>query len=245
MKTPVHWEPLGCGIEVLVSDAHRFNTDTVLLAYFAAPKPTERACDLGSGCGAIPLLWCRKNPPRSVAAVELQRDACALLRQSVERNGLCGRVRVLEGDLREMPKRLGAECFDLITCNPPYKPLGTGLVNPDEGKRTARHETSCTHAQILHTAVRLLRFGGRFCLCQRPERLCDVVSDMREAGLEPKKLRFVQARAQKEPKLFLIEGRKGGNPGLTAAPTLLLEDENGGLSMEMKQVYKEYAEVVR
>ena len=241
-----HWEPLGCGVEVLTNETHRFNTDTVLLSYFASPKSHERACDLGAGCGAIPLLWCRKAPPRHITAVELQADACSLLRRSVEKNGLGEKISVLEGDLRDLPGRLPAECFDVVTCNPPYKPLGAGLLNPETGKRTARHETDCTLAEIFAVAKRQLRFGGRFCLCLRPERLCDVLCGLRRAGLEPKRLRFVHARATKAPKLFLLEAKKGGNPGgLSAEPPLLLEDGRGGLSEEMKQVYREYAEVVR
>ncbi len=31
--------------------------DALLLAEFAAPKPREAACDLGCGCGIIPLMW--------------------------------------------------------------------------------------------------------------------------------------------------------------------------------------------
>ena len=48
-------------------------------------------------------------------------------------------------------------------------------------------------------------------------------------GLEPKRLRFVCARAGAVPSLALIEGRRGAAPGLTVEPTLLLEDENGTL----------------
>ena len=52
----LHWEPLAPACRVLVSREHTFNTDTILLAHFAAPKHKERCIDLGTGCGTISLL---------------------------------------------------------------------------------------------------------------------------------------------------------------------------------------------
>ena len=47
---------LGRGIKVKINRVHRFSTDAVLLADFASPKKDDIACDLGTGCGIIPLL---------------------------------------------------------------------------------------------------------------------------------------------------------------------------------------------
>ena len=64
---------------------------------------------------------------------------------------------------------------------------------------------------------------------------------MRESGIEPKRLRLVQQRKNKAPKLFLIEGKKGGRSGgLVVNDTLLIEDESGGLSDEMIEIYGDY-----
>ena len=59
----------------------------------------------------------------------------------------------------------------------------------------------------------------------------------------PKKLRFVQQRPSKAPKLFLIEGRLGGRPGgLCVLPTLFIEGSDGGFSEEMIKIYGDYKE---
>ncbi len=66
---------------------------------------------------------------------------------------------------------------------------------------------------------------------------------MRRHNIEPKRLRFVQQRVNKPPKLFLIEGRRGGRPnGLIVEPVLFIEDERGGLSQEMINIYGAYKE---
>ena len=55
------------------------------------------------------------------------------------------------------------------------------------------------------------------------------MESMRRFGIEPKRLRLVQQRRDKAPKLFLLEGRRGGKRGfLDVLPTLFIEDENGG-----------------
>ena len=220
----LHLEPLGGGIEIYVSDSYHFSTDTILLADFSKQTGAKRCADLGTGCGTIPLLWLKNEPRLTVDAVEIQEQACALLQKSVEHKG-----------------RLPFGAYDVVACNPPYKPEGTGILNPEEKKLIARHESECTLDDICQAASKLLQFGGRLCMCQRPERLADVMESMRRFDIEPKRLRMVQQRKSKAPKLFLLEGRRGGKRGfLDVMPTLFIEDENGDFSQEMLDIYGDY-----
>ena len=237
----LHLEPLGSGMEIYVTESYHFSTDTILLADFSKPKGAKRCVDLGSGCGTIPLLWLKSEPNISVCAVEIQQDACELIEKSDEHNHLEEKLTVLCADLKELKGKLPFGAFDLVACNPPYKPCGTGLRNPEEKLRTARHETDCTLDDVCEAASNLLQFGGKFCLCQRPERLADAMESMRRFDLEPKRLRMVQQRKSKAPKLFLIEGRRGGKRGfLDVLPTLFIEDEHGNFSEEMMTIYGDY-----
>ena len=227
-------EPLGGGIRILVNDMYHFSTDTILLADFAKPRKGGTAVDLGTGCGTIPLLWSRNDKSLRITAVEIQSEACGLLRRSVELNGL-DNIEVVNGDLRNLSLPLG--CFDLVVCNPPYKESGTGIQNPDSQKLLARHEESCTFDEVCAAAKSLLQFGGRFAVCLRPDRLTDALVTMRKYDLEPKRLRFVQQRQGKAPKLFLLEGRRGGKRGgLKTESTLYIESD------EMLDIYGEYKE---
>jgi tRNA1(Val) A37 N6-methylase TrmN6 len=236
-----HFEPLGDGIKIIVSESFHFSTDTILLADFAKPRKNSRAADLGTGCGTIPMLWARKNRSAEIFAVELQPQACDMARRSIGHNKI-ENIRVVNCDLKELRGVLPFGWFDLVACNPPYKESGTGITNPDEEKLLARHEAECTVEDVTLAAKNLLQFGGRFCMCQRPERLADVMAAMRKNDLEPKRLRFVQQRSSKAPKLFLIEGRRGGKGGgLVVEPTLMIE-ENGKLSEEMRLIYGSYKE---
>ncbi len=236
-------EPLGNGIRVIVSLNHVFGTDTVLLAHFSAPRKNDKACELGTGCGAIPLIWRRERVPAHVTAVEIQEEACSMLERSIALNSQEEYISVLHSDLRELDGKLMPSSFDLVVSNPPYKAEGTGIVNPQQSHRIARHETLCTMEDIICAASRLLNFSGRLCMCQRPERLSDMITLMRKYAVEPKRIRFVQQRAAKAPKLVLIEGKRGGRPnGLVAEPVLLIENEGGTLSDEMIKIYGAYKE---
>ncbi len=239
-----HLEPLSSEISVIVSKEHRFNTDTILLAAFSAPKPWEVCADFGTGCGTIPLIWCARAKPKKIYAVEIQDSAFDMAQRSVEQNGLTDAVEVVHGDIKQLrsTRALVPHNLNLIACNPPYKPEGTGIKNPNETLRVARHEVACSLKDIAAAAGSLLRWGGRFCCCLRPERLCEVMVTLRAAGLEPKRLRFVQQRTDKAPSLFLLQANRGGKPGMTVDPVLLIENENGGFSDEMLKIYGEYGE---
>ncbi len=236
-------EPLGNGMKIIVSDEHKLWTDTVLLADFSAPKKKDNACDLGSGCGSIPLIWLRNDLLSHVTAVEIQEKACSMLERSIKLNNIEGKIDIINSDLRELDGKLKAGSYDLVVCNPPYNAEGAGIKSKNTAKLIARHESMCTVDDITSAAARLLNFSGRFCMCQRPERLSDVICAMRKYDIEPKRLRFVQQRPVKAPKLFLIEGKRGGRPGgLIVEPVLFIEGENGDFSQEMIEIYGAYKE---
>ncbi len=242
--TNIHLEPLGNGINIYVSDSYHFSTDTILLADFSKLNGHKKCVELGTGCGTIPLLWYKHNPKLEITAVEIQEDACTLANKSVEHNNLSDNIKILNADLKDLKGKLNFGYYDLVACNPPYKLSGGGITNPESSKQIARHETECTLEDICETASKLLQFGGKFCICQRPERLADVMEAMRKFSIEPKTLRMVQQRKNKAPKLFLLEGRRGGNRGfLNVLPTLFIEDENGNFSEEMMNIYGSYKNV--
>ncbi len=241
-------EPLGNNVEIFVNDIHHFSTDTILLADFANIKKQDCVIELGTGCGTMPLLWIREKAVKQITAVDIQQDAIDLLTKSIAHNIENGidnakQITPVCADLKDLKGICEFGHYNVVVCNPPYKLSGSGITNPDDSKKIARHEQSCTLDDICCTASKLLQFSGRFCICQRSERLADVMESMRKFSIEPKRLRLVQQRQQKEPKLFLLEGRRGGNRGfMQIMPTLFIEDEQGNFSDEMKQIYGLYKE---
>ncbi len=234
------FEPLGERLKICVTPDHKFGTDAFLLSDFAAPRRRDIACDLGTGCGIIPVLWFRREEtsPKIAYAVELQQKAADQLAVTLREGGIPeGRIVPVHADLRELRGRLPAGAMDVITCNPPYKTAGTGIMSETAADKIARHETMCSIEDVCAAARYLLKFGGKLCICQRPERLVDVIAAMRHEKLEPKRLRFIQQKPDTPPWLFLLEGRRGGKPFLQVDAPLIIEGE-GGFSRELLRIYQ-------
>ena len=86
---------------------------------------------------------------------------------------------------------------------------------------------SCNIDDVCRSAAKLLKYGGRLCICNRPERLSDVITAMKNNSIEPKRIRFVSKNPESAPWLFLIEGRKGGKPFMKILPQLYVWNGNG------------------
>lgn len=227
-------------LRLCVSREHRFGTDAFLLADFSRLRRGERACDLCSGCGIIPILWLREEErrPAVVYGVELLEQAAEQMERTCRENHLEGVFVPLCRDLRALDKEdIPPASLDVVACNPPYTPPGRGIPARSPHRLAARHQVACGLPDIAGTAARLLNFGGRLCLCGRPQALPDAMEALRQAGLEPKRLRFVQKLAETPPWLFLLEGRKGGKPFLRVEAPLLMERPEGGFSQEVLEIY--------
>ena len=229
------FEELKTGLWVCRSELHSFGTDAFLLTGFSRYRATDRVCDLGTGCGIIPLLMQRANPPKEIFAVDIQPEAIAQLRLALEKSTQVQNIHPIEADLRTLWPDAPAGQLDLITCNPPYKAGNAGILSDAPAKQIARHETMCSIGDICAAAYRLLQYHGRLCLCCRPERLCDVMCAMREHKIEPKRLRLVCKTPDSPPWLFLIEGKKQAKPFLQIEPTLFVRS-GAGMTDEAAQI---------
>lgn len=235
-----HIEYLKPSFGLVVSPLHTFGTDAVLLSAFAAPKQRDIACDLGTGCGIIPMLWARDGLCRRIDGVEIQEAGVRQMQRSVAANALENKVFVYHGDLCALSGILPQGGYDLVTMNPPYKAVNTGIESAAAHEKIARHETRCTFSDVVAAAKYLLRFGGRLCICFRPERLAEAIHCMQMQKIEPKRLRLVSKNAQSAPWLCLLEGRLGGKVGMQIEPNLFVYDESQNLSDEMRRIYGLY-----
>ena len=235
------YETINGTLKICVSNEHKFGTDAFLLSDFAQVKRKDKCVDLGTGCGIIPLLWFREmeDAPQLAYGVDIQPQAIRQMKITVENCGLEGRLIPVEGDLKDLSPQLPADSFTLVTCNPPYKATNTGILNEADAHTIARHEILCNIDDVCRAAARLLKFGGRLCICQRPERLLDTLEAMRRNKVEPKRLRFVQKKGDTAPWLFLVEGKKGSAPYMKVEARFLIQekdsDEN---SEELRRVYR-------
>jgi len=221
----------------IIQDSKKFSygTDAIFLSSFAKAK--GMVMDLGTGTGIIPLRLLDKGQVQYIYGVEIQDQVANLAKKSVEINKLQDKIKILHMDLKDLPNKFNKASFDVITTNPPYMKNGGALVNKDENFAMSRHEISCTLEDILRVSSYLLKPLGKFYMVHRPDRLVDIIYNMRQYNIEPKRLRFVQAKINKKPNLLLIEGLKGGNPDLKFDPSLIVYNEDGSYTDEIYEIY--------
>ena len=214
-----------------------FGMDAVLLSGFAKVKPKERALDLGTGTGIIPILLEAKTQGESFTGLEIQEESADMARRSVRMNGLEDRVHIVTGDIKEAARIFGAASYHVVTCNPPYMTADHGLRNPREHLAIARHEVLCTLEDVISQAAKVLTPGGRFYMVHRPFRLAEIMTGLCAHGLEPKRMRLVHPFVDREPNMVLLEALKGGKPRITVERPLIIFQKPGKYTEEIRDTF--------
>ncbi len=214
-----------------------FGMDAVLLSGFAKVKEGERAVDLGTGTGIIPILLEAKTEGGHFTGLEIQPDSVDMARRSVRYNRLEDKISIEIGDIKDASAQFGASSFHVVTTNPPYMTDRHGLANPEDAKAIARHEILCSLEDVIRESARLLKPQGRFYMVHRPFRLAEIFVLMRQYGIEPKRMRLVHPYIDREPNMVLLEGLRGGRPRITVEKPLVVYQRPGVYTDEIHEVY--------
>lgn len=214
-----------------------FGMDAVLLSGFARVKQGEKAIDLGTGTGIIPILLEAKYEGEHYTGLEIQDEMADMAARSVALNHLEEKVSIVKGDIKEASRLFGAASFDVVTSNPPYMNDAHGLKNPDLPKAISRHEVLCTLDDVTREAARLLRPGGRFYMVHRPHRLIEIITALTKHKLEPKRMKMVHPFVEKDANMVLIEAVRGGKSMIKVEAPIVVYQEPGVYTQEIYDIY--------
>jgi len=215
----------------------RSSLDPVLLAGFIR-APYGHFLDIGCGTGALSFLLLARDPMATGLGVEIQPRLAALTAQSVQANAFGARFSVVAADVR----RAGvapAAAFDLVASNPPFQPLGTGVLSPQSERSLAHHEVTLTLAEWLGVARTALRPEGRLAAIFPAERLDEMRAALaaREFGMT--RLRMVQAQAEARASRFCFEARPLALVTETQNEAPLIVHEQGKYTAEVRAMLGE------
>ena len=218
-------------------DKFCFGMDAVLLSGFAKVNEGEKALDLGTGTGILPILLEAKNEGSHYTGLEIQAESVEMARRSVLYNDLQDKIDIIEGDIKEASSIFGKASMNVVTSNPPYMTNHHGLKNPNDAKAIARHELLCTLEDVVRETAAVLKPKGRCYFVHRPSRLVEIFEAMRKYKLEPKRMRLVYPYVNKEPNMVLVEGVRGGGFQLTVEPPLIVYEAPGVYTDEIYEIY--------
>jgi tRNA1Val (adenine37-N6)-methyltransferase len=216
---------------------YRFSIDAVLLAWHTGPRPGDTVLDLGTGCGIIPMILAYRYPGIKVYGIEVQADLADIARLNIEENNMDHRIFIRSMDMKWLNHDITSGPVDMVVCNPPFRKVRSGKINPDQQRAVARHEIKTTLQDVIKTTHGMLRTSGRFVIIYPAERITDILSQMRTTGIEPKWMRMIHSGKNTIAKLILIEGKKGGRPGLKIRPALIIYREKGIYSDEIEKMF--------
>jgi tRNA1Val (adenine37-N6)-methyltransferase len=216
-------------------EGYRFSIDALLLSHFAELRPKDRVIDLGTGCGVIPLILIFRRKAEAVIGVEVQPSLAELARQNVSLNRFSSKIEIWERDFKDLAGERGI--FDCVLCNPPYRRMGSGRVNPQEEKALARHEINATLEDVLRAAHHLLKNKGRFCSIYPASRTADLFQGLRRFHLEPKRVQFVHSRSQEDARLVLMEALKEGKTQIKVLSPFILYDSQNQYTVQGRELF--------
>lgn len=219
---------------IQTASGFRFGEDSVLLAASAAEiSPVRRSiqvADLGAGCGAVGLLLAARRPLLHVWAIELDPHRADCLERNIRLNRLEQRMTAIQSDVRLLaspdqkagswPLPLFPATCDLVLANPPYrKPVNSAdehwqtLSEAQKSRLMAVEEWTLDINRLMQASARLLKPGGTLMVVHRPQRLPDLMEEMRRQKLEPIRLQALESLPGKAPSRIIVTARYRGKPG--------------------------------
>ena len=231
---------LNFGDNVIFQDdeAFLFSLDSVILANFVSIRLTDKnIVDLCSGNAPIPMLLSFRTKA-NILGVELQKDIYDLGYESIISNKMDKQISFVNYDIKNLVDEKYEGKYDVVTCNPPYFKYKEGsLINQNKNKMIARHEVCTNLEEVIKISSYILKTNGTMALVHRPERLMEILFLMRKYNIEPKKMRFVYPKEDRDANMVLMEGSKNGKIGLRMLAPLIIYNNNGDYTEEVRKMF--------
>lgn len=203
-------------------DGYCFTSDSVLLANYVRCKKSDKVVEFCAGSGVISILVSRKQNPSEIYAFELQKRLAEMFSQSVKLNNLENQIFTINAGLENCLDFVDRGSVDVVFCNPPYMEGGDKSDNPEIA--IATHELKTNLDSICENAFKVLKYGGKFFMVHRADRMVDVFCTCRKHHLEPKKMCEIYPNQKAEPAVFLLCATKYGKKGLRISKATFAEN---------------------
>ena len=183
------------------------------------------------------ILLCGKTELSKIYGIEIQEQVAEMAKRSIQLNGLESRFEIINKNIKELDNIFEKNSFDFIVTNPPYKKLNTGKINEKDKKIISRHEVTATVTDFINISYKMLKDKGTLYMVHRPDRLVDIIYEMRHNKIEPKEIKLVYPYENKEPNLVLIKAIKNGGQFLKIDKPLYIYREDGKYTEEILKIY--------
>ncbi len=181
----------------------RSGTDAVRLFELLPAQGGRRVAELCAGTGAVALMLLASGKAERVTTVEIDSRSVSLCRESARQNGCENRLEALCGDIKNISDILFKGSFDTVAVNPPYYPVGSGILPKDPAAAAAKFEIYCTIDDVLAAASYLTCKGGMLYMIHLASRREEILSKLKKYHFEPTGYQHTESGGT-----FLLSARK-------------------------------------
>ncbi len=180
----------------------------------------SRVVELGSGNGVVLVIMAKLNPIRELIGIEINEKSCEIAREIVQMNGLTGRIRIINADVRDAAKILGYESVDCVVFNPPFHNDGK---KSEENKRFFERNVD-DFEDFVVAAKSILKYGHEFFAITSPKNWILDINVFVKHNMVPKAVTPIYGKSGVDSKMIFVEGKKGGKiGGFKLHPPILLD----------------------
>lgn len=155
---------------------YRIAVDTLLLAAAVPATAGQTILDLGCGVGGVMLAVACRVPETLITGVEIQPVLAKLCADNSRRNGWEDRLRLIEGDVAQLPEEMYGR-FDHAVMNPPYHDFRKHSASENDCKRMANMESEAADLSVwIAVAAHVLKEGGWLTLIHRADRAEEIAA---------------------------------------------------------------------
>ena len=220
------------------SKGYRFGVDALILAAHAISAHVRTpVLDIGTGSGVIAIILARSLKDR-VVGIEVQEVLAEIARENVRTNGLADQVEIVRGDFRRYRELFGQNEFKGIVANPPFYPVTSGRVSPNESIAIAKHEKMLTLGQVLEGIRYVMHPRGTAFLIYPARAVVRLIVQVTKTGMGIRGLRFVHPE-QKDAAFVVAEIIKSPQTLTGVYPPWAIPTTGNRVPREVIEVLKE------
>ena len=157
--------------------------------------------------------------------------------KSIKLNNLENKINIINEDIKNIDKILKKQSYDVVVTNPPYKKMGTGVINKNIEKLISRHEIKADLEDFIKQSAYLLKDKGTIYMVHRPERLIDIIILLKKYNLEPKNIKCVHSNMNEKPNMLLIKAVKNAKSFLKFEKPLYIYTQTGEYTNDILKIY--------
>jgi len=214
-------------------NGYRFNSDSMILSWFIhnilKDKDVATSIDAGSGSGVVPIVLNCHGFRSKTYCIEIQDDLYDLLDHNVKENGLCDLLFPIKDSFLNPHLPIKEKC-DLVFTNPPYFPVDSGRLSPNNEKAVARHEFTGSLNDFLISSKKLLRKKGHFIFVYPTSRIQFALSSATDAGFSLRDLYLYQENPTVSPSLFTAHLVLSPSDSVSKTKLITMRDTEGQYS---------------